>query len=1172
MQCPCCKSENAEAAKFCGECGAKLELRCAGCGAANPAVNKFCLECGQPLAAAEPKSTSILPSPQEITPRHLAQKILAARNAMQRERKQVTVLFADVSGFTSISEKLDPEEAHQFMQRCFDRMVEPVHRYEGTITQFLGDGFMALFGAPIAHEDHAQRAVRAALDIEPALKSYQEELWRTKGIELRVRCGLNTGLVVVGTISDNLQMEYTAMGDTVNLASRMLNVGGLGQIIVAEDTHKAVSGYFVTRALGKQAVKGKADPVNAYEVLRAREFRTRIDVELERGFSPFVGREKELALLQERFGEAKSGRGQIVFEIGEAGVGKSRLHFEFRRSLEEETYSWLTGRCISFGAQIPYLPVIDIVKRYLHVEEGDDESTVITKTEQCMSALGDELRLAIPYFKQLLSVNPGDDAVTKMDAQIRRLKTFEALRALIWKLAETKPLVLVVEDLHWMDKASEDLLLYLADSCTAARVLLILTHRPGYQNPFGDRSYATRQVLNRLSDEESIRLAEGMLATSDFPSELRGLITRKAEGNPFFVEEVIKSLLEIGALERQNGHYVATKNIAEIYVPDTIQDVIMGRIDRLEDSPKKALQLASVIGREFTVSLLERISDLKGQLGKLLQDLKLLELIYERSLFPELAFMFKHALTQDVAYNSLLIQRRKDLHRLVATAIEELYAERLAEYYEMLAYHYERGEVWEKAFNYLVKAGEKSQRASANQEAIAQFNRALEISTKLAQTADRAELLTIYLGKGAVHTVLSEFLVSVEAYQNASAVARQTGDHFREVQALALMGFSFLWAHEFEKCLECANQARALALERGYKDLLAFSFLLTGSTLAFTGKLAEAVQQLEEALTNNKEAGDDSTEATVRQLLGLLSSWIGDFPKALEFHTQSIASSQAHDFQFMVLINSFTQGLTQCGRGEYDQAIAILVEGLALSHRLGDKVFKCRILNSLGWVYGELYNLEPAIRYNTEALEASYKLGDPETIRNAEVNLGEYYLDLGDLEQAQRYLEKVYRDSQQRGKWGEEWMKWRYMQHCCHSLGELWLKKGDSEKALAFAEECLKLAEPTQSRKNIVKGWRLKGQAFLAQGKLAEAEAGLNKAIIIAKEIGNPPQLWKTYQALGELHERKGEREAARTAHCSAIQVIEETAARLADQSIKENFLSAPQVKAIRQRLEVLGS
>jgi inosine-uridine nucleoside N-ribohydrolase len=428
-----------------------------------------------------------------------------------------------------------------------------------------------------------------------------------------------------------------------------------------------------------------------------REFRTRIDVELERGFSPFVRRQKELDLLRERLAEAKTGRGQIVFEMGEPGVGKSRLLYEFRRSLEGESFLWLTGRCISFGSHMPYLPVVDFLKRYLRIEEHDDELAVIQKCEQAVAALGEEIRPAIPYLKGLLSMNPGDEVVAKMDAQVRRMKTFEALRALLLKLAETKPLVLVVEDLHWMDKASEEMLIYLADSIATAPVLMILTYRPGYANSFGDRTYATRQALNRLSDPESLRLAEGMLGAPHFPVELRGLITSKAEGNPFSVEEVIKSLLEMGALQRQNGHYVATKAVAEIHVPDTIQDVIAARIDRLEDSAKQALQLASVIGREFTVSLLGRISDLKDQLGKLLQDLKVLELIYERSLFPELAYMFKHALTQDVAYNTLLIQRRKDLHRMVAMAIEELYAERLAEFYEMLAYHYEKAEVWEKA-------------------------------------------------------------------------------------------------------------------------------------------------------------------------------------------------------------------------------------------------------------------------------------------------------------------------------------------------------------------------------------------------------------------------------------------------------------------------------------------
>jgi class 3 adenylate cyclase/tetratricopeptide (TPR) repeat protein len=1167
MQCPKCHYENPNAAKFCGRCGARLELSCPHCDTRNPPQNQFCQECGQPLTTvAGGSARPRFASPRSYTPSHLAEKILAGGKALEGERKQVTVLFTDVSGFTSMSEKLDPEEVHVIMEQYFDLLLEQVHRYEGTINQFLGDGIMALFGAPIAHEDHAQRAVLAALSIQKALQVFQRELADQKGIQFRVRTGLNTGLVVVGAISDNLKMDYTAVGDPVNVASRMLTLAQPGQVVIAEDTHKLTASYFVMQSLGEQSVKGKSQPVKAYQVVRAREFRTRIDVELERGFSPFVGRENELAVFRERFAEVKSGKGQIVFEIGEPGVGKSRLLFEFRRLLEGEEYLWLTGRCISFGSQIAYLPILDILKRYLQVEEEDDEAAVIAKTEQGMEALGEEMRAAIPYFKQLLSVNPGDETVAKMDAQIRRLKTFEGLRALMWKLAELKPLVLVVEDLHWMDKASEELLLYLADSCAAARVLLILTHRPGYENPFGDRSYTTRQVLNRLSDQESIRLAKGMLATTQFPVELQALITRKAEGNPFFVEEVIKSMVETGALQRQNGHYVVARSLAEIQVPDTVQDVIMGRIDRLAESPKKALQLAAVIGREFTVSLLDRVADLKGQLGKLLQDLKVLELIYERSLFPELAYMFKHALTQDVAYSSLLMQRRKELHRLVGLAIEELYAERLVEYYEMLAYHYERGEVYEKALEYYVKAAEKSQRASANQGAIEQYSRALEVSRKLGTAVQPATLLAIYIGKAQAHFTLGDFRHSIDAYQLALAACSASGDGFREVQALAGMADSLLWAHEFEKCAETAEKARMLAVERGYKDLEACTLRTLGGLRAMEGRLTEATSYLLDAVKLNLDVFE-SIGVHPLSYLALIKGWSGDFSSAHNFASNVVSSAQSRQSYFDVLTGTWNQGLHYCGRGEYTHALSSLRDALELSSRLGSQFLKCRILNSFGWVYLELFDTASAVRYNTEGLELSRKLGDPEIIRNAELNLGDCYLLLNDLHSGEQYLEKVYRDSQQRGKWGEEWMKWRYMQRCCHSLGELRLRQGDLAKALELADECLKLAESTTSRKNIVKGCRLRGQVFLAQDKLPEAEVALEKALAVAKEIGNPPQLWKTYEALAALFERKGEFDKAKVAYASALEVIDGVAARLQESKLRETFLSAAPVKQLRAKL-----
>ena len=373
---------------------------------------------------------------------------------------------------------------------------------------------------------------------------------------------------------------------------------------------------------------------------------------------------------------------------------------------------------------------------------------------------------------------------------------------------QLRPLVLAVEDLHWIDKTSEEVLLYLADSISAARVLLLVTYRPGYENPFGERTYTTRIGLRTLSDYDSLRLAAGMLALSEFPPELHDLIVRKAEGNPFFLEEVLRSLLEVGALRQRDGRYVLTKHISEIYVPNTIQDVIMARIDRLEEVPKRALQLASVIGREFTVRLLERISDVQAQLDRFLQELQVLEFIYERSFYPELAYMFKHALTHDVAYNSLLMQRRKELHRLIAMAIEELYAERLPESYEMLAYHYERGEVWEKALEYLVKAGQKAQQAYANSEALDHYSRALDICERLGEAVEPTTRMTIYAGKGAVHFLLSEFRASVEAQQRLLEVSRQLGDRHKEAEALYQIGFGFCYAHEFERLWSSRTRRR----------------------------------------------------------------------------------------------------------------------------------------------------------------------------------------------------------------------------------------------------------------------------------------------------------------------------------------------------------------------------
>src|SRR2546422_8128874 len=534
MQCPRCHAENRESRRFCGECGLSFASTCPSCGFLNEGSEKFCGGCGRSLAAA-PTPTEFT-SPQSYTPKHLAEKILTSKSSLAGERKQVTVLFVDVSGFTSLSERLDPEEVHRLMSRAFDLMLAEVHRYEGTVNQFLGDGIMALFGAPIAHEDHARRAVHAALGIGRALESYQAEL-APRGISFRARQGLNTGLVVVGSIGSDLRMDYTAVGDTTNVAARLQQAGEPGRVTISEATHRLVRGYFETRPIGGISLKGKAEPVVAWEVVAARETRTRLEVEAERGLTPFVGRERELGLLLDAFDRARSDRGQVTFVVGDAGIGKSRLLLELRRRVGDEA-AWQEGHCLSFGRAMAFHPLVDLLRRRFGVEEGDADAAIATKIERGVAGVGEDPGPVAPYLRALLSVDPGDAAVWAMSPAQRRGETFDALRRLLVRAAERRPQVLVIEDLHWMDSASEQFLATLVDSVPALRALLIFTYRPGYANPFGERSYFARIVLAALSIEDSARMAAAVLAVDELPDDLRMLIAGKAEGNPFYVEEL----------------------------------------------------------------------------------------------------------------------------------------------------------------------------------------------------------------------------------------------------------------------------------------------------------------------------------------------------------------------------------------------------------------------------------------------------------------------------------------------------------------------------------------------------------------------------------------------------------------------------------------------------------
>ncbi len=477
---PKCRTQNPETRKFCRECGAKLIQICPLCSWENLPGDKFCGECGHALTEPEKAPAIDYDQPRSYTPKYLANKILTIRSSIEGERKLVTVFFADVANYTSNSEELDPEEVHQMMDGCFKILMDEIHKYEGTINQFTGDGVMALFGAPVAHEDHAQRACYAALSVQRALNQYGEKLREAHGIVFKMRIGLNSGPVIVGAIGDDLRMDYTAVGDTTNLASRMENIARPGTILVSRYTHRLVRDFFKLESLGKIEVKGKKEPQEAFELTKASEVSTRIGASIAKGLTRFVGRKNSMAALLEAYEKVTSGLGQVVGIVGEAGVGKSRLLLEMRNMLPQGEYNYLEGHCIKYGGSMAYLPVLDILRSYFDIKERDKESPIKKKMEEKILGLDQKLKNVIPPFQSLLSLKVDNEDFSKREPKEKREKTFEALRDLMIRVSQEKPLILAVEDLHWMDRTSEEFLGYLIGWLANTPILLLLLYRPEY--------------------------------------------------------------------------------------------------------------------------------------------------------------------------------------------------------------------------------------------------------------------------------------------------------------------------------------------------------------------------------------------------------------------------------------------------------------------------------------------------------------------------------------------------------------------------------------------------------------------------------------------------------------------------------------------------------------------
>lgn len=1148
MECPACHEETPPGSRFCNGCGSSLSIECPNCGQVNPPGAAFCNGCGTAIGQAP----STPQEPRSYTPGHLAERILSSRGALEGERKHVAVVFCDLADSTPLTERLDPEEMHSLMDRAFQLILEQVHQYEGTVNQFLGDGVMALFGAPLAIEDAPRCAVTAALAIHRALHPLHTEVRARYGQDFKMRIGINSGPVVVGRIGDDLRMDYTAVGDTTILAERLQKMAMPGSVLVSDATEHLISSYFEFEDLGAVGVKGKADPVHVYRVVAARSVAGRIEAAVAEGLTPLVGRTRELATLTGAFEATREGRGQIVFLVGEAGIGKSRLLHEFRGMVDGQPHTWIIGRCASHARNTAHHAIVDAVRMAFGIQDADSDESSIEKLKTS-SLTVDGLEWTVPFLCQLLALPVNDVAAEALDAASRRSETFRALQAMLFRASAQSPVVLVIEDLHWIDHASEELLGFLAGSVPASQLILLLTHRPGYAQPFGDRSYHIRLAVQPLSTREVGEIAGAVLKTASLPEVLAQLVGQKADGNPFFVEEVTRSLLEDGSLRRIDERVELTRPLEDISVPDSIQDVLMARLDRLEDGPKRALQLAAVIGREFALRLWRRIFDTESGLEAVVDELRALELIYEKIGDPELAFRFKHALTCDVAYESVLRSRRKALHRIVGEAIQELYADRLDEHLPALAHHFSLGEEWQLAFRYHRDASIKAAEAFANQAAGEHCRQALHVATNL-DDVGAEELQALEERLAEVSLCLSDFGASGDAYCRAAELAPEPLDRALDLGRAA---WSFHWAHDYVADSRALEEALALSRSHHLEFGESLALLVKGFRAGTLEGDLEGFERLAEA---GARLRGDSEEllALTRLMEGYLAEWRGDYPRAIASLSEAGELARRLHLPAYLAPAIWFEGKAMCAHGQFASGVAKLEEGLEFSDRIGDRAHRTRILNTLGWCHAEFGAHERAAEYNeqsvvlaAEMVELKLVPGAPELYGNASINLACNRIALADLDGAEEILTPL---QEQIVTTEDPWMRWRYELHFLDATARLALARHDPENALDLLDRELAGAQRHNAHKLEARALELRARALIHLDRRPEAEEALRQAVVVGSQIGYSPVLWRSYSLQGELARRSGDANGFRELGARARDLVSQLAPAVPDARSRREF------------------
>lgn len=920
MDCTACGHANRTGASFCEACGVRLDLRCPRCGSEQRSGAQFCDACGERLDSGR--------SPRTYVPEHLVDKIHAGQRRLAGERKHVTVLFADVTGSMALAESVDPEAWQRIVDRFFALLCDGVHRFDGTVNKFTGDGIMALFGAPIAHEDHARRACYAALHLRDELARYAAELRREHGLNFSVRMGLNSGEVVVGTIGDDLQLDYTAIGHTVGLAQRIEALAEPGHPYVAEPTARLVGGFFALRDLGAFEVRGVSEPTRVFELEGVGPQRTRLDVAGARGFSRFVGRHDELATLEAALAAALEGRGAVVGIVGEPGIGKSRLCRELVERCRARGITVSEGHGVSHGKRIPLLPILELVRSSIGISEHDSEQAAREKIAGRLLLLDDSFRDDLPLVFDFLGVPDPEHPPPRMDPEARQRQLFAIGRRQIHARSRREPSVHLLEDLHWFDEVSEAYLENNVEAAQGTRTLILTTFRPGFHAHWMERSGYRQVALVPLGDAAADELLRDLLGAEPSLDGLAERIRERTAGNPFFIEEVVQTLAESGALEGERGVYRLAREIDDIAIPSSVQAVLEARIDRLGEAEKTVLQTASVIGREFSEPVLRRVMDeeeLSGALAALVDA----ELIYEQALYPDVEYAFKHPLTHEVAYASQLGERRALTHAAVARALTELPGGEDGEQAALLAHH------WQEAGEPL-RAASAYRRAAEwagvlhPQEALRHWRKVRELLAGEPETAETAELTLaacaqvlnfgwrVGLPEEEIEAAQDEGRAVAERMGDAAGLARllATGAAARGVAGdvtgalsqvleaadvaessrspalgvLRAMGgyFHFLLGDlraalaDTEEAIRRTRDDPRLGIEIFGYSPHAFARMLRAVVLAWMGRVPEAKEERERALALARELGDDETVGWARSTYAMYAKVAGEAEDVLE--------------------------------------------------------------------------------------------------------------------------------------------------------------------------------------------------------------------------------------------------------------------------------------------------